>query len=244
VALSETSRREIVAAYPEVEGKTRIVPIGVDVGRFPLDRREAHRREMRRRWSIPEGRRVVLFVGHHFKLKGLAPALEAVARIPVASRPHLLVVGGGRAAPFRRGAVRLGLRGYVTFAGPVSGIESVYLGSDLLLQPTFYDPCSHATLEAWAAGIPVVTTSRNGAAELGEGGPAVAVMADPRDREALALAVEEMLQDDRWPERSGEARRVAESQGLDRHVERMEDILRSVTGKEDRERAHAPEGSR
>jgi len=41
----------------------------------------------------------------------------------------------------------------------------IYHASDAFILPTLYDPCSNATLEAAACGLPVITTEANGAAE-------------------------------------------------------------------------------
>ena len=45
--------------------------------------------------------------------------------------------------------------------GPVRRLEG-----DLYAHPTFYDPCSLVVLEAMASGLPVVTSSHDGAGEL------------------------------------------------------------------------------
>ena len=56
------------------------------------------------------------------------------------------------------------------FTGPVAEADDLLLGADAFLFPTVYEPFSNACLEAAAAGLPVVTTSVNGAAEvLGKG---------------------------------------------------------------------------
>jgi UDP-glucose:(heptosyl)LPS alpha-1,3-glucosyltransferase len=45
------------------------------------------------------------------------------------------------------------------------GIWTVLSGCDVAVLPTYYDPCSRFTLEALAAGKPVITTRFNGASE-------------------------------------------------------------------------------
>lgn len=56
----------------------------------------------------------------------------------------------------------------VTFRGAVSRetLISLYQNSDAFVLPSIEDACALVTLEAAACGIPVITTSNNGAAEL------------------------------------------------------------------------------
>jgi UDP-glucose:(heptosyl)LPS alpha-1,3-glucosyltransferase len=42
----------------------------------------------------------------------------------------------------------------------------VYAAADVFLLPTLYDPFANVTLEALAAGLPVITSAQNGAAEI------------------------------------------------------------------------------
>src|SRR5207253_786256 len=79
---------------------------------------------------------------------------------------RLLVCGGGAIGPFRRLAGQLGLGEAVRFAGFYPDIRGGYWASDFFVQPTYYDPCSLVVFEALACGLPVITTSCNGASEL------------------------------------------------------------------------------
>ena len=73
--------------------------------------------------------------------------------------------------------------------------------------PTLYDPCPNAALEAMACALPVVTTSRCGAAELAlEAGAGFAVT--PGDAAALAVHMG-TLQDETVRARMGERARAA-----------------------------------
>ena len=54
----------------------------------------------------------------------------------------------------------------VHFLGPVREMAAVYAAADVFVLPTLYDPFSNASLEALAAGLPVLTTRANGFAEI------------------------------------------------------------------------------
>ena len=52
------------------------------------------------------------------------------------------------------------------FAGNQKDSLPFYQAADVFALPTLYDPCSLVVLEAMAAGLPVVTSRRNGVHEL------------------------------------------------------------------------------
>ena len=58
------------------------------------------------------------------------------------------------------------MRGRVTFAGPQTDPKPYYGAADAFVLPTLYDPFPNAALEAMACGLPVVTSTKSGAAEL------------------------------------------------------------------------------
>jgi UDP-glucose:(heptosyl)LPS alpha-1,3-glucosyltransferase len=60
---------------------------------------------------------------------------------------------------------------------------------DIFLLPTIYDPFSNASLEAIAAGVPVITTRANGFSEIIENGTHGTIVDDPADVGALASAL-------------------------------------------------------
>jgi UDP-glucose:(heptosyl)LPS alpha-1,3-glucosyltransferase len=146
--------------------------------------------------SQGKARLQLLFVGHHFILKGLHCLLSALASDGCAGLDLTLrVVGNGPIRQFRRLAAKLGITSRVEFLGsvPRAGMPDLYRSSTALIHPSFYDPCSLASLEAMACGCPVITTSRNGASELIEPGRNGWVTEHPRDVEALTRAIREAL---------------------------------------------------
>jgi len=53
---------------------------------------------------------------------------------------------------------------------PPVAMPHVYAAADVFLLPTLYDPFANVTLEALAAGLPVITSAQNGASEIMEDG--------------------------------------------------------------------------
>lgn len=125
----------------------------------------SHRARVRARHRIPEGATVFLQVGSGFERKGVATSIDALAQVPAPS--HLIIVGKDKhLARYAERARARGLSRRVTLTGPQADPRPYYGAADAFVLPTLYDPFPNAALEAMACGMPIVTTTRSGAAEL------------------------------------------------------------------------------
>ncbi len=141
--------------------KITLVRNGVDHAALLAARGE--RGSAREGLGLEKSRPTLLFLGSGFERKGLALAIRALAGIAGA---RLLVAGRDDPAPYRRLAARLKVAERVSFLGARGDAPRLLAAADALVLPTLYDPCANATLEALAAGLPVVTTPADGASEL------------------------------------------------------------------------------
>ena len=91
-----------------------------------------------------------------------------------------------------REAARLGIDSRVTMVGHVSNPVPFYAAADAFALPTFFDPFANATLEAMAAGLPVVTSGQNGAAEVLRSGVDGLVVDRPDDVTGLVEALSQL----------------------------------------------------
>ena len=99
----------------------------------------------------------VLFLGSGWERKGLRFAIAAMAKLRD-QRMRLLVAGRGNQRKYRTGSV--------TFLGEIEDVRLPLAAADIFILPTVYDPFSNASLEAMAAGLPVITTRANGCSEI------------------------------------------------------------------------------
>jgi len=167
IANSQLGRAGILKYYPMPPGQVVVAYNGVDGTRFSPDLRVRHRGSRRESLGVEPEDLLILFVGSGFARKGLGSLLAAVSTLRNRGvRIRLLVAGAGPREGWSRRARALGLAGHVTFVGHVPEPESFYAAADVFALPTFFDPFANATLEAMAAGLPVVTSRDNGAAEL------------------------------------------------------------------------------
>lgn len=224
--------------------RTRIsvIPNAIDTERIAVENPSATRIAFRNEHSLEPDALVGLFVGHNFALKGLKPLLTALAertkRHPQGRPIHLLVCGGGKIAPFRRLADRLGLGNEIHWIGFVPDIRSCYWSSDFFVQPTFYDPCSLVVFEALACGLPVITTACNGAGEVMTNGQEGYILTAPDAIEELITALEHLTDDDLRLAMSVRARELGLAQSFDNHVARLIRVFEDVAASKPRRGPH------
>ncbi len=187
---SEMVRGEIAARFGTDPAKLVLIRNAVDAARFHPGLRGEMRTAVRQQLGIPRDAPLALHVGSGFERKGVRFLLEALAR--ARTRPWLAVAGRDkRGARYASLARRLGIADRVRFVGSVSDVRPYLAAADSFVLATLYDPQPNAALEAMAAGLPVLTTPKCGAAELlteGESG----YIRDALDVPGLAEAMDRL----------------------------------------------------
>ena len=169
-----------------------VVRNGLDLARYE------RRTDLHTRLGIPAGAPLLLFIGRVLRAKGLREAVSAMRLLSPELGAHLIVVGDG---PDRSEAQalagRLGVTGQVHFLGQIPEAEAVdyYCGCDILVFPTAHPEGFPMTVfQSLAAGLGIVTTRIRATADyLHE--PQNACFVPPRDAQAVATAVEDLLRD-------------------------------------------------
>ncbi len=208
VAVSGAVRDLLAAQHGIGAERVSVIPNGVDTARFAGARLAALRPGARA--ALGAGT-ATLFLGsaHNMHLKGMDTAIRALARLHAAGADVRLAIAGGTPDPFWTGlAGQLGVGGRVAFLGWVADTTPLFAAADAFVHPTRWDACSLSTIEAGAAGLPAITTTRNGAAALIEDGATGFVLADPEDVPALADRMGRLL-DPALRARLGAAARAA-----------------------------------
>ncbi len=161
---SKMVRNEIRDHFGVAEEKLPVIYNAVDGGVFSPQLR-AHRAEVRQKLGVPESATLFLLVGSGYARKGVATAIEALARLP--GDTYLLVVGRDKShRRYKRYAQQLGIARRVALVGAQDDPKPFFGAADAFVLPTRYDPCPNAALEAMACGLPIVTSTKCGAAEL------------------------------------------------------------------------------
>lgn len=194
-----------------------LVPNGVDVAAFRVAAPRLH------------GPLRILCVARLIERKGQRHLIAALRRLRdagVAATVELVGTGDAEQA-YRAEAERLGVADLVTFAGyvPRERIAEHYASADVFVLPSYNEGMSVATLEAMAAGLPLVVTRTGGTAELvqeGENGLTFAWS----DVETLTHHLMALASDRRALRRMGAAsRRRAERMSWEAVAQRYLDIF-------------------
>ena len=184
---SRMVKEEIRHHFDVPEDKLHVIYSGVDTTAYHPGLKTLHRESVRASYAIPPEAPLLLFVGSGFARKGVGTLLAAFARLP--GTHYLMVVGKDKhQARFQRLTVRLGVQDRVRFAGGQTDTRPFYGAADAFVLPTRYDPFPNAALEAFASGLPVITSTKSGAAELIEDGKN-GYVCDALDADCLALSM-------------------------------------------------------
>lgn len=227
IANSERGKEEIIRHFGVSENRISVVYNGLDLSRFPMEGKGEARGRFRNRFGMGEDETAFLFVGSGFARKGVGTLVRAARRLAEKERPFRVVIAGkGNPGPYLREAGAA--RDRLVFCGPVRGIEQYFLGADVFVFPTVYDPFSNACLEAMASGLPVITSAGNGASEILQDGRSGFVLEDPMDYVLLSDRMEDLLAAEVRARMGGEARQASETVTLERNVRETLSVLERV----------------
>lgn len=215
VAVSNRVKAEVLRYYPVPPEDIVVIPNGVDIRKFSPDL-QAHRARVRKNFGIKDDETAFLFCGNGPRRKGLAYAIEALARLPEGCR--LLVVGDA-GADYLSIARRWKIASRISLLGPRDPVHEFYGAADALVLPTLYDPFPNVCLEAMASGLPVITTAVTGVAEIITEGVDSFVVPAGQDVDALSARMRELNDRGRREAMSKAARATAERYSVERMID-------------------------
>ncbi|MBI3977523.1 MAG: glycosyltransferase family 4 protein [Chloroflexi bacterium] len=221
IALSPEQADEIAAAAPSTRSRFRIIPWA-----SPLDvRRGLSRQAARAELGLPASDRLLLFYGFVYPSKGIETLLQALARVKaVDPRARLVVLGGAENVANRvvgrpkyvqdllALAESLEVSGAVTwtdFVDDSSTISTYFCAADACVLP-FADGATvnrSSIAAAVAHGTPIITTARPPRPDPAFVHRQTAMLAEPGDADALAVAILDVLRDGRLREALAEGSR-------------------------------------
>jgi glycosyltransferase involved in cell wall biosynthesis len=207
--------------------KVETVPIGEEPDRFPVDRREAVRREL----GIDPDTKLLLYVGAYTEQKGIE---DLVAAVDAVDRDDVMLVTIGHEGDRRWWLLdRLGESDHPTRSfwrlDPMA-VRRWQVAADALVHASWTEGRPTVVYEAMAAATPVVATAVGGVPEMvvdGETG----VLVPPRDRGTLTATLERLLAEpDRLASMGAAGRQLLIDRDWtwSRHARRVAEIHRDV----------------
>ena len=232
VLLACVSRRtaDLLARYFQ-RHDVRVIPNGVDPEQFSPSLRLSRRGEARLKRNFQSTDFVVLLLGNDWIVKGVPTILTAMAAVPGLPL-HLLVVGTDAVAPFREMAKRLNVSTRFHCAPPQRDVMDFYAAADLYVSPSREDSFGLPVLEAMACGLPVITSTFAGVAEVITDETDGFILRDPSDSQALVQLLERLYVDESLRNRISEAAtRTAEQWTWDRNAAEIWELLKYAAEK-------------
>jgi glycosyltransferase involved in cell wall biosynthesis len=189
IAVSNSTKQDLVRLYGISPALVDTVHNGVDPSFRPLPAADVAAFKLSRK--LPE--HLILFVGTLEPRKNVVHLVRSYARLPE-PRPPLLFVGGkGWLYDEVFTCVEgLDLADQVRFVGyvPPQDLPWWYNAADLFVYPSLYEGFGLPLLEAMACGTPVIASTASSLPEVvGQAG----LLVDPRDIDALATAMDQVL---------------------------------------------------
>lgn len=229
LALSHMVARDFRSRHNIADENMAVIPNGVDANKFTPTADSHSRDQIRRSLRIGDDDIVLALVANHHRLKGLPTLVESTAQLVGQGHGiHVVVVGGSPSREQLRQIDRLGLASRVHFVGSVTNPIPYYQSADIYVHPTRYDACSLVVLEALASGLPVITTTCNGAGEMVKDGVCGYIVKGPADATDVADRVRRLLDPSTRRSMSIAARAAAERNTLEHNFRKIVDLYHDI----------------
>ncbi|WP_337877131.1 glycosyltransferase family 4 protein [Elioraea sp.] len=198
IAISRFIAEHVTARHGTDPARLRIIPRGVDPGRFDPTAVSGERIvRLARAWRLPDDAPVVLLPGRLTRWKGQEVLIEALARMARTDAVAVLAGDDQGRRGYRAGlealAERLGLGPRVRIVGDCADMPAALMLADVAVSASIEpEAFGRVVVEAQAMGRPVVATAHGGAAETVSPGE-TGWLVPPGDAAALAAALDHAL---------------------------------------------------
>jgi glycosyltransferase involved in cell wall biosynthesis len=193
VAISESTKRDMVRLLGLPEGKITVTPLGVNENFKPLPIDTVT--STLSRYGL-EPRSYILYVGTLEPRKNVITLLRAYASLSSSLRnSHPLVLAGQmgwRMEGFDETIRKLDIQSNIVKPGfvPDDDLVSFYNGASVFVYPSLYEGFGLPPLEAMACGVPVITSNVSSLPEvIGDAG----ILIQPKDENKLKEEIESLL---------------------------------------------------
>jgi len=231
LAVSEMVAEELRQYYRR-ERRIRVIGNAVAVPEVSRQQIEEWRQKHRYLLGVGPDDPVFITVAKNFGLKGIADLIVAFARwYHSAGRgrnARLIVVGRQNPEGYLRHASLRDVGRAVLFVPPTQNVFEWYSAADVCVLLSWYDPCSRVVLEAIRWNLPAITTLYNGASDVLAASGAGIIVSSPKDTRAVVAAMSELADPQRRSARREACEKVADSLGMDRHVDQLLDAYREA----------------
>ena len=232
VVLTKLEKKDFLDFEVKGSEDIDIIPSGLELNDFHgVDNGEKEWK--RNQLGLNSFEKVVGMVSRLEGVKGPEYFIEAAKEVAerINNVKFLIVGEGSLRSSLERQTEKLELEGKIKFLGWREDALEIITVLDILVQPSLNEAVGRVLLEAQVSGVPVVATGVGGIPEVVREG-ITGIIVSPRDSNALADAVCNLLEDEKKrKEMSGEARKWVRDKFSS--VKMMEEVLRiyrSISG--------------
>ena len=226
IAISQTVKSNILKHYHCPEENISVIYNGVDLIRFHPDNKKLYRENIRKELEIPKNFVLILFVGSGFERKGLKSLLQATQYLK-SKNWRLLIMGKGKWKKYIH-FVPENLRSQIIYREPVPEIEKFYSAADIFALPSIYEPFGNANLEALASGLPVITSSHCGAADIIQHKKNGLIVDIPESSEEVSENINSLFNQTLRQSMGQQGRILAEQFSLDKNTREMVSVYKEI----------------
>ena len=192
IAISESTKRDVVEFYGIPEEKIRVIYQSCHEG-FMVEKNSSAKEAVRDRYGLPS--EFLFYVGSLVERKNLLGIVEALAQLPNDLQLPVVVVGSGPQYKRRvlNRAQELGVADKLLFIQPeFAELPALYQQAQAFLYPSVYEGFGIPILEALFSKTPVLTSNISSLPEAA--GPG-ATLVDPYNAAEMAAGIESILTD-------------------------------------------------
>ena len=169
IALSQYTQNLLYGEYSLETDKVSIIPNGLSTIDNVVE--TDNYLSLRQKWKISEKESLILFVGRLQPLKGISFLIRAFRNVlETTSNCRLMIVGGSNYNMYTQEAKDI--RPKITFTGLLEKKElyELYRLADVGVLPSLTENCSYVAIEMMMHGLPMITSTAPGLAEMTEDG--------------------------------------------------------------------------
>lgn len=166
IGCSQYMKNQIKDLFHTPEDKIWTIPNGVEINEFEI---EFDKNEFKK-YYVNEDENIVFFVGRHVFEKGVHLLIEAANTIlqEVPNTKFIIAGQGPMTAELKDKVYQQNLNHKFVFLGYIDSLtkNKLYKVADVAVFPSIYEPFGIVSLEAMAAGCPVVVSDTGGLGEI------------------------------------------------------------------------------
>ena len=177
IALSQYTRNYLCNDLQVNPERVTVIPNGledvlIENGELRMDNVwDSTKNVLREKWHLTQKEKTILFVGRLHQVKGLSFLIKAFRQV-LENMPdcRLIIAGNGDFDTYMQEAKDICMK--ITFTGLLekNELHELYQLADVGILPSLTEQCSYVVMEMMMHGLPIITSTASGLAEMTEDG--------------------------------------------------------------------------